>query len=148
MKIILLEDVSKLGKKYDIKDVNSGHAQNFLIPKGLAVAATGEALKRVKLQKIESEKENDVQNKLMIKNLESLNGITLGVSGKANEKGHLFAGFHREDLAKELENQLHISINPLWIALEHPIKEIGETSIEVKAPDKSVKFKLIISKNK
>ena len=44
MKVILLQDVDKIGKKYEVKDVAAGHARNFLIPKGLAKPATEEAL--------------------------------------------------------------------------------------------------------
>ncbi len=144
MKIILLKDIAKVGKRFDIKEVNSGHAINFLIPKGLAVAATPDAVKRFELEKAKSEGERKVQEDLLAKNIGDLDGITLNITGKANEKGHLFAGLHREEIAAELLKQTQLSIDPSSIQMEHPIKEVGEHTIEVKTVDKSAKFKVVI----
>jgi large subunit ribosomal protein L9 len=144
MKVILLTDISKVGRRYDIKEVNSGHALNFLIPKNLAIAATPEALKRIEKMKVQTEGEKKVQEELLVKNLEVLNGTTLTLKEKANEKGHLFAGLHRDEIAKELLNQSRISVDPASIMLEHPIKETGTHIVEVKVGSKSAKFKLII----
>ncbi len=51
MKVILLQDINKLGKKHDVKDIADGYARNFLIPRGLAKLATKQALKWLKTQK-------------------------------------------------------------------------------------------------
>lgn len=157
MKIILLSDIAKLGHKYEIKDVSSGHALNMLIPQGLAIAATPEAIKRITVQKSKTEGEKKVHEELLLKNLKDLDGKTLTIVGKANEKGHLFAGLHREELAKELEKQTQLQIDPSFIQLEHPLKELGEHIVEVKVPasaegsgaakGKSVKFKVEIKSN-
>ncbi len=144
MKVILLKDVSKLGRKYDVKDVASGHALNLLIPRGEAVAATRDALKRVESQKAKMEGERKVMEDLVAKNIQDLEGTTLTVSGKANDKGHLFAGLHKEEVAKELLKQTKLQIDPSFIQLEHPIKEVGTHAIEVKVGGKSAKFKLVI----
>jgi large subunit ribosomal protein L9 len=145
MKVILLKDINKLGKKFDTKDVSSGHAINFLIPNGLAVAATAESMKHFELERAKIEGERKVQNELLSENIKSLDSITLNVSGKANDKGHLFAGIHREEIVKELEKQMHLSIDPASIVLEHPLKEVGEHTVEVKVEGKSTKFKIIIN---
>ena len=80
----------------------------------------------------------------MAKNLKDIDGITLTVKGKANEKGHLFAGLHREEIAQELQKQTELQVDPSFIAIEHPIKELGQHAIPVKAAGKSVTFKLVI----
>ena len=80
-----------------------------------------------------------------MENIKSLDGITLNISSKANDKGHLFAGIHREEIVKELDAQLHLSVDPSSIILEHPIKEIGEHTIEVKVEGRSAKFKVVIT---
>src|SRR5579863_10122373 len=96
MKVILLKDIAKVGRRYDVKDVSSGHAQNLLIPRGDAVAATPEALRRYETMRTKAEGERKIHQDLLLKNLKDLEGAGLKVSGKANDKGHLFAGLHRE----------------------------------------------------
>ena len=146
MKIILLKDVSKLGRRYDTKEVSSGHALNLLIPQGLAVTATPEAIKRIDLLKKKGEGEKKVHEDLLAKNIKDLESLTLNIKGKANEKGHLFAGLHREAIAAEIQKQTQLQVDPSFIMLEHPIKEVGEHMIEVKAAGKSAKFKVVVVK--
>lgn len=149
MKIILIKDVSKLGRKFDIKDVSSGYAINLLIPQGLALSATPDVVKRLEVEKKKLDEERKIHDDLLLKNLKDLDGRTLTIVGKANEKGHLFAGLHREAIVAELQKQTELQIDPSFIKIEHPVKEIGEHLIEVVAPGhagKSVKFKLIIEK--
>ena len=145
MKVILLKDVPKLGKRYDTKDVSDGHALNLLIPRGMAIAATRDAVKRIGVEKAKLDGEKKVHEELMAQNLKQLENVTLNVAGKANEKGHLFAGLHREEIAAELAAQARVQVDPSFIELEHPIKEVGEHMIEVKAGGKSAKFKLTIT---
>ena len=144
MKIILLKNVAKLGQRFDVKDVNSGHALNLLIPQGLAIAATAEALKKMTVEKAKIEGERKVHVDLLAKNINDLDGVTLTIVGKANDKGHLFAGLHKEFIVTELYNQTKLQVDPSFIQMEHPLKEIGEHTIEVNAGGKSAKFKVIV----
>jgi large subunit ribosomal protein L9 len=144
MKVILLKNVSKLGQKYDIKTVSDGYALNLLIPQGTAIAATPDALKRLEKDKAKMDTERKVHEDLLVKNLKDLDGITLTIKDKANDKGHLFAGLHREEIASELTKQTKLQIDPSFIALEHPIKEVGEHKIDVKVAGKSAQFKLVV----
>ncbi len=144
MKIILINDVPKLGKKHDVKDVSNGHALNLLLPQGLAIAATPQAMKRAASEKAKMEGEKKVHEELLAENLKSLDGLTLTVSGKANDKGHLFAGLHKEAIVKELLAQSRVQVDPSFIQLEQPLKTVGEHEVEVKAGGKSAKFKVMI----
>ena len=144
MKIILLKDIAKVGKKYDVKDISEGYAQNLLIPKGLAIAATGEALKRIDLEKARDEGERKVRNELLLKNLTELDGVTVVMVEKANEKGHLFAGVHKAEIIPEIQKQTRLQIDAEHMILDKPIKEIGSHVVEVKAGNKSIKFNLDI----
>ena len=144
MKIILLKDVSKVGKKYEIKDISDGYALNLLIPRGLAVSATPDAIKRIELEKSRDVGEKQIHQELLLKNLEELNGITITMVEKANEKGHLFAGVHKPEIIPAILEQTRLQIDAEHMILDKPIKEIGLHEIVVKVGEKSIKFNLDI----
>lgn len=145
MKIILLQNVAKVGKKYDIKNVSDGYAFNLLIPKGLAEVATPSAIKKVEKLKMEDAGNMKVQEDLLLMNLNTINGTTLEMKEKANEKGHLFAGVHKKEIISAMKTDKHIELMPEFIVLENPIKEVGEHTVEIKVKDKTAKLKLIIT---
>lgn len=145
MKVILLKDVAKLGKKYDVKTVADGYAINRLIPEGHAETATPKALKRVETIKLRDDAERKIKEDLLLKNLEDLKGVVVKISGKANEKGHLFAGIHKEALVPALKEQTRLDITPEYINLEKPIKEVGEHEVTVKVGGKEATFKVVIT---
>ena len=144
MKIILNQDVSKVGKKYEVKNVADEHALNFLIPRGLAVAATVGALKKLEIARTMVAVEKKVQEDLLLKNLKSLDGAKIEIAEKANDKGHLFAGLHKEQIIPEIKKQTGFDVLPEFLILEKPIKEIGEQTIEIKVQDKTVKFVVVV----
>ncbi|NDB60938.1 50S ribosomal protein L9 [bacterium] len=111
MKIILLKDVAKVGKKFDVKDISEGYAHNLLIPRGLAIAATPDALKRIDLERARDEGERKVRHELLVKNLTELDGVTITMLEKANEKGHLFAGIHKAEIIPEIQKQTRLQID-------------------------------------
>lgn len=142
MKIILLKDVQKIGKKYETKDVADGFAVNSLIPRKLAIAATPEATKRIALEIAREAGERKVQDELISKQLKDIDGKTIVYKGKTNDKGHLFAGLH----AKEIAELAHF--RPEDIVLDKPLKEAGDHQIKIKVADKSATFTLsIVSAN-
>ena len=144
MKVILIKDVPKLGRRHEIKEVSSGHALNLLIPRGLVIVPTPEAIKNLKVQMARVEGEMKVHEELLLKNLKDLDGMTITMSGKASDKGHLFASIHRDEVAIELAKQSHIQVNASSIELDHPIKELGEHKINVTAGSKKTSFKLVV----
>jgi len=148
MKVILLQNVPKLGKQYEVKDVSRGFAQNFLIPQKKAEIATEKALKAIEIKKQNADMEAKIHEDLLIKNILDMEGVRVVMKEKANEQGHLFAGVHKEEIVAEIKKQTHLEIDPEFIQLEEPIKEIGEYDIEVSAHGKSAKFKLVIEESK
>lgn len=124
MKVILTKDVARLGRKSDVKEVPSGHAINFLIPRNMAIPATPENLKRV----TEVAKRNGEQKQQDLDGfkeaLSKLSERTVVYTTEANEKGSLFKGINSDDIAKCLANE-GFQIHKNHIALEHPIKELG-----------------------
>jgi len=144
MKIILLKDVAKVGRKYELKDISDGYALNLLIPKGLAIAATKDATKRIDLERARDEGERKIRQDLLLKNLTELADVTITMTEKANEKGNLFAGVHKLEIIPAIEKQTRLQIDADHIVLEKPIKEIGIHEIKVKVGDKAIKFNLDI----
>ncbi|MES3031243.1 MAG: 50S ribosomal protein L9 [Patescibacteria group bacterium] len=144
MKIILLKDVPKVGKRFEVKDISDGYALNLLVPKGLATPATPEALKRLDLEKSRTAGEEKVHQELLEKNLAMLEGKKITLTEKGNEKGNLFAGIHKLEIIPAIEKQARVQIDPEHMILEKPIKEAGEHKITVKAGNKSIVFTLDI----
>jgi len=144
MKIILLKDIPKVGRRYDIKNVSDGYALNLLIPRGLAQIATPQAEKSIEAMKAKDLVERKVQGELLLKNLEVIKTLTLNIREKANEKGHLFAGITKERLVEEIIKSARLNIDAESIKLEKPIKEVGEYKVAVEVMGKSAEFKVII----
>ncbi len=144
MKIILLKDAPKVGKKYEIKEVPDGYARNFLIKRGFAEMATENAVKRVENVRKAAEAERKIQEDLLMKNLGDIDGITITLKEKANEEGHLFAGIHKEEIISEIKKEARLDIIPEYIELDKPIKKTGEFEIGVSVNGKKAKFKLIV----
>jgi large subunit ribosomal protein L9 len=145
MKVILLQDVRKVGKKYEVKNVADGYALNMLIPQKMAEAATPQAMKHLEKLKVADETQRKINEKLLAQNLKALNDARVEIQEKVNEKGHLFAGLHKEEIAKAVKEQTRLDVLPDFIVLDRPIKELGEHKIEVKVGDKSASFTLIVS---
>lgn len=144
MKIILLKDVAKIGRKGDVKDVSEGYATNFIFPRKLGILATDENIKKLNLLKSEEEIKKKVSEDLISKNIDTLSTFNIVIKAKSNEKGHLFAGISKEDLVREIENQTRIKADPDWIVLEKPIREVGNHIISIKTQNKTGKLKVEI----
>jgi len=142
MKIVLNKDVKGVGKKHDIKTVADGFALNSLIPQGLAEVATSVALARIEKIKKQEESDKKVREDLLSKNIKSLHDVVVEIALPANEKGHLFAGIHLNEIASLVKEQTRIDVLPEFIVLEKPIKEVGEHKIDVKVQGKSATFTL------
>lgn len=144
MKIILLQDVPGVGRKYDIKNVADGYATNFLLPRKLAAVATPQVLKDAEKKMTEALAERQVQENLMIQTLVDIDGKKITLTEKANEEGHLFAQIHKKEIAKALKEQLHAEIPEQYIDLEEHIKAIGEHKVPLKFNDKKVEVLLVV----
>lgn len=144
MKIILLQNVPKVGKKYEIKEVASGYAMNSLLPKRLAETATEAAIARMKLLQTKEDGERKVQEELLAKSMSGLEGISVEIFGKANEKGHLFSGIHQTEITAALKEKTRLEIPPMHIELTKPIKEVGEHLVTVKVGERQAAFTVVV----
>ena len=130
MKIILLEDIEGLGKKYDIKTVKDGYAMNFLIPKSLAKPA-GKAdllgLETIRKREAKKVEENLVKTQ---KSASKIDGQEIVFSVKTGEEGRLFEAITALKIAKKLK-EMGFEIKKDQIILDKPFKELGEFSAKV-----------------
>ncbi len=144
MQVILLKDVAGVGKKGDIKNVADGHASNFLFPQRLAERATPEVLERVHKEKEQGEEQRRMEQDLLLKNLKGAVGLRVVMKEKANDDGHLFAGIHKKEISAALKKQSMLDIPPDSIALDEPIKAVGEYQIEITALGSKAAFTLSV----
>lgn len=148
MKVILQADVAKIGRKGEVKEVASGYAGNFLIPRGLALPATAKRVAQAQQQAEERVMEEKVHHELLQQNVKALEGKVVTLEVKANEQGHLYEGVHKEEVLQALKEQTRIEIPAEYLVLEHPLKAVGKHNIPVNADGVSGTLELIItSKN-
>lgn len=142
MQVILKQDIKGVGRKYEVKNVADGYANNFLIPKKMVEYASPEAIKKAEILKATSDAEIEIREKLTEKQIEMLKEVEITLKKKSNEKGHLFEKIHPEEIAEALKEQAKIEINPEFLILEKPIKEIGEHKIIAEVGKNRGEFKL------
>lgn len=143
MKIIFLKDVPRVGKKYEVKEVADGYGRHLVTQK-LAEPATKEVLARIQNKMATDATLKKVHTDLLMKNLESLAGSTITLRGKANEKGHLFASIHKEEVLAELKRTTHLDMNPDYVILDRPLKEIGTYEVPVVVEKNRVTFTVVV----
>jgi len=146
MKVIFLQDVPRVGKKYDIKEVNDGYALNFLFPRKLATLATVKAVEEIEQRKKEIIVRREVEEDLLSKNLKELQDKIVTLKARADEKGHLFSAIHTEMIVEALYKEHRIQLDEKFINLPKQIKELGEFEIPIIIKNKKASFKLIIEK--
>ena len=130
MKIVLLEDIDKLGKKYEIKEVADGYARNFLIPRGLAKLATAKNIKIAKIKKEEELRKAEEQLRKVQKMAAQIEGQEITISLKTGEKGQLFESVTSQMVSKKLA-EMGFDIKKSQIEIPKPIKEIGEYPVKI-----------------
>lgn len=131
MEVILREDVEKLGSRGELVKVASGYARNFLLPKRLAVAAT-DANKKIVEQERQAHLRREAKVAAEAGELgQILTGVTLTITQKAGENDQLFGSVTTKDIADALEKQGY-TIERRKIALEEPIKSLGEFKVPVR----------------
>lgn len=136
MKVILLEDVKKLGKKGDLVNVADGYARNYLFPRNLAKEATAGGIKQLKQEKAAFEnkrkKEKEQAKELAAKLSDTI--ITLKV--KSGEQGKLFGSVTSKDISEALKEQQKIEVDRRKIELSEPIKSLGSYKVDIKLAPK------------
>lgn len=146
MKVILLKDIPKIGKKNDIKDLSDGFAQNMLINKGLAVRASSQEVAKLQHQ-VEQEENRILKDKIefseMAKNLMKADIV---LYANANDKGSLFKSVSKKDIQKAILDSTNYKVKEELIFDDHKIKSIGTHQVGLKFKDKMFYFTLEVNK--
>jgi large subunit ribosomal protein L9 len=130
MEVILLERVAKLGQMGETVRVKDGFARNFLLPKGKALRATKENKARFEGMRQDLEARNLAEKGEAQKVADKLDGKSFTVLRQASDAGHLYGSVSARDLAA-LITEAGIAVNRSQIALNAPIKTIGQHKVQV-----------------
>jgi len=146
MKVILLKDVEKVGKKFEIKEVKDGYARNFLIPQGSAKLATKEVEAWVQTQKEIEEKKAEESLKKIQEVATSIDDQEVIIQVKAGEEDQLFESINAQKISDKLK-EIGFDIKKSQIELSEPIKEIGEFPVKIKFEHNlEAEIKVIVTK--
>jgi large subunit ribosomal protein L9 len=145
MKVVFLEDVSAKEKKGDIKEVADGYARHFLLPRGLAIAATEGAVKSAQKLTEERERKRKRQYEEYVELAKQIEGKELKFQGKSSSKGTLHGSITSADIAAKLSNIINVEIDKKKIALKSTLHKIGSYEVDVVlAKDAVAKINVII----
>tara|TARA_Y100000741_G_scaffold359600_1_gene340490 strand:- start:875 stop:1333 length:459 start_codon:yes stop_codon:yes gene_type:complete len=150
MKVVLLENLKKLGSIGDIIDVKRGYARNFLISNKKAIYASKENIKEV--EKIKNNlKEKDEEKKKIAKEIFlKLNEKEFKIEKLSTENKELYGSVKPSEISKKINHQLNIEIKPQNIQLKQEIKSLGDFEAKVELHSEieaTIKLKIITADN-
>jgi len=131
MKVVLLEDIEKIGKKFEVKEIKDGYARNFLLPKGLVKIATEEVLEWANLQKESLEHKAEESLKEIQEVASKMEGLEVTISTKVGEKEELYEKITQQKVADKIK-EMDFKIKKEQVIMENPIEEIGEFPVKIK----------------
>jgi len=132
MKIILTQDVPKLGVAGTVQDVANGYARNYLIPQGMASAATAGTIKVVEeRQASEARKTAKLEDELRGLS-DRIQGMRIKIAARVGEQGRLYGSITSSDIAEELSKQVGEEIDRRRVDLEDPIRSAGDHQVTVR----------------
>ena len=145
MKVILQQEVKKLGKKGDIIEVSEGYARNYLLPQKLAIPATTNNVNTAQLQKAAEERKKERildEAKLLAAQMAK---ITVTIPVKMGEGGRLFGSVTAKDIADALVKEHKLELDKRKIELKDAIKSLGTFTVTIKLhPEVSTQIEVII----
>ena len=132
MKVILTADVKGKGKKGDLIEVSEGYGRNFLMPRGLAEAATADNLNVKKAQDEAHARKVALEQQAAREAAEKLKVSPVKVPAKGGTGGRLFGAVTSKEIAEELNKQYGLNVPKQKIVLDEPIKAFGSYEIRAK----------------
>ena len=131
MEVILKEDVNKLGNRGDVVKVADGYGRNYLLPGKLAIEATANNKAVIEQMKGSAIRKSIKEKAASEEVAKQLDAIELTFERKVGENDHLFGSVTSGDIAQQLEAK-GFDVDKRKIALEEPLKQLGEFHVPVK----------------
>jgi large subunit ribosomal protein L9 len=131
MQVVLLKDVKRLGKTGELHEVSDGYARNYLIPRGLAAAATSAARQQAAEHVAAQVRQERVEQEHAAQQATKMENIELVFAAKAGESGRLYGSITKADIAEQLAEKIGMDVDRRKIVLDEPIKELGTSTVEV-----------------
>jgi large subunit ribosomal protein L9 len=131
MRVVLKQEVRGLGRPGDVKEVADGYAQNFLLPKGLAIEASAGELKRVAQERASAQLKQDRTHSDAEALAKKLDAVTLIFKLKAGDQGKTFGSVTTKEIADALKREHKINVDPRKIQAE-PLRALGVHKVEVR----------------
>lgn len=132
MRVILKREVAGLGRPGDVKDVADGYAQNFLLPRGLAVEATAGEMKVLARARDAKRAKEDRAHADAEELAKRLSETTLMFRLKAGEQGKTFGSVTSKDIADALKKEHKVDIDKTKVHLPEPLKSLGAHKVEIR----------------
>lgn len=132
MRIVLRDDVEHLGHKGDLVEVADGYARNYLVPKGLAIQAGKGAAKQAEAMRRNRTVRDTREREAASEVASRISGHLIELKARAGEGGKLFGSVTSTDVAEAVLAQTGVEVDRRKIALDEPIKELGEVEVGVK----------------
>ena len=148
MKVILLQDLTKLGKRGEVKEVADGYAINVLIAQKKALQATPAELAKWKQADEKKKKEKDSAEKSFFDLIDAVKKSVPTINVKKHDNGHLFAAISAEQVTEALFTATHISVNPSQLEIKSAIKALGNHVVTIKQGDKKADFSICVISEK
>ena len=131
IKILLCQDIEKLGWLGDVVEVSAGYARNYLLPQGLAMVPTEANLKSLAEEKAKHAEKRKVNRQRLEQTAEAVEGAEAVVAAKANEQGHLFGSVGPSQIAENLRQQ-GFEVPDKIVKLPEHIKEVGTSQVTLR----------------
>lgn len=131
MKIILKQNIEKIGQVGDVVEVSDGFARNFLIPQGKAISFTVGNYKQIEYLKKQEAEQREGELKEVKEFAEKINNISLEIRVKAGEEGKLFGSVTNKDIVETLLKEHGIELDKRKINLKESLKKLGVHAVSV-----------------
>jgi len=131
LRIVMRQDVEKLGEKGSVQTVSDGFARNYLIPKGFAVLATPGELRMVEENRIVQDRKLAKQEQAQRSVSDKINGMRLTFTARAGTQGRLYGSVTAGDIAERLSAAAGAEVDRRKVILEDPIRSLGEHKVVV-----------------